>query len=373
MSKETAEWLNTHTLIGDTDRRGNAWHYRADLQDGEGNHYPGAIPLNDIQRRLFDWTPVSVPVYVKVPCSEDEALGYAKDGGAITSEVQLSDDGTSSGRQFFRFIERPGRQNITADDDVESDFGMFRPGYQIHGYWEWLGQNVANLVDGEVHASSAGLLKNRAQAWVELSLSETQSVADFPFRAHLLAYTSLDGTLATTYKRAVQAVVCDNTLSAAVSEQGGQIVKVKHSKYSKLKMATARDALGIIVATADDFSAQVNELLSVKVTPKHWSRVLDITSPVVDEKGQPLAPMSVTKAEARRERLTTMYRSDLRCAPWTGTAFGVLQTFNTYFHHERKVNTGTNRAERNMSDAIRGVTADHDAEILSVINLVTAT
>lgn len=29
MSAETLEWLNTQTLIGYTERRGNAWHYRA--------------------------------------------------------------------------------------------------------------------------------------------------------------------------------------------------------------------------------------------------------------------------------------------------------------------------------------------------------
>ena len=27
MSQETSQWLNTRTLIGFTDKRGNAWHY----------------------------------------------------------------------------------------------------------------------------------------------------------------------------------------------------------------------------------------------------------------------------------------------------------------------------------------------------------
>ena len=45
MSKETQEWLNRNVLIGYTERRGNAWHYRASDQGDEPNHYPGAIPL----------------------------------------------------------------------------------------------------------------------------------------------------------------------------------------------------------------------------------------------------------------------------------------------------------------------------------------
>lgn len=32
MSSETSTWLNTSTLIGFTDQRGHAWHYRADDQ-----------------------------------------------------------------------------------------------------------------------------------------------------------------------------------------------------------------------------------------------------------------------------------------------------------------------------------------------------
>ena len=32
MSKESLTWLNTNTLIGFTDKRGNAWHWRAEEQ-----------------------------------------------------------------------------------------------------------------------------------------------------------------------------------------------------------------------------------------------------------------------------------------------------------------------------------------------------
>ena len=56
MSQETSQWLNTRTLIGFTDKRGNAWHYRADEQGTEPNHYPLAIPTEDVRRRLFGWT-----------------------------------------------------------------------------------------------------------------------------------------------------------------------------------------------------------------------------------------------------------------------------------------------------------------------------
>lgn len=67
MSKETLEWLNANTLIGYTDKRGTAWHYRASMQGEEPNHYPGPIPVDDVKRRLFGWDALSRPIYVEDP------------------------------------------------------------------------------------------------------------------------------------------------------------------------------------------------------------------------------------------------------------------------------------------------------------------
>jgi len=62
MSAETSTWLNTRTLIGFTDQRGHAWHYRSSDQGDEPNHYPGAIPIGDVRRRLFDWSATAADV-----------------------------------------------------------------------------------------------------------------------------------------------------------------------------------------------------------------------------------------------------------------------------------------------------------------------
>src|SRR6478609_648312 len=78
MSRETMQHLNTQTLIGNTDARGNAWHYRADLQGGESNHYPQAIPVEDVRRRLFNWTAESRRVAVEVP-ADFETMTHTDD------------------------------------------------------------------------------------------------------------------------------------------------------------------------------------------------------------------------------------------------------------------------------------------------------
>ena len=85
--------------------------------------------------------------------------------------------------------------------------------------------------------------------------------------------------------------------------------------------------------------------------------------------GLPLSKMAVTKGEAKRERIAGMYRNDLRCAPWTGTAFGVVQTFNTYSHHEKPTRGQTVRAERNMMSALDGTIEKETEFILDAMAL----
>ncbi len=67
-----------------------------------------------------------------------------------------------------------------------------------------------------------------------------------------------------------------------------------------------------------------------------------------------------------------MYRWDLRCAPWIGTAYGVVQTFSTFGQHETKTRGNTIRAERNMSDTLTGKIGERDREVMAVLAGVIA-
>ena len=75
MSRETLTHLNTQTLIGYTSKRGQAWHYRADYQGSESNHYEHAIPVADVRRRLFYWSPVEADIQA-VTIDEDGVQIY---------------------------------------------------------------------------------------------------------------------------------------------------------------------------------------------------------------------------------------------------------------------------------------------------------
>lgn len=334
MSKETAAWLNANTLIGFTEKRGTAWHYRADLQGTESNHYPGPIPVEDVKRRLFDWEAVSSPVYVESPL-----------GG---------------------LVQAPGRQAILRSDNGYL-MGVFTDGYEPHPYVEWLINTIGTLLEDDLSIGSAGLLKGGAVAWVSVEVPDTITTPEgVQFRPHLFGATSFDGSLSTTFKRAVTNVVCDNAMAAGLAESGQQI-KIKHSRYSKLRLAEAREALNIVYEIADDFAAEVTRLCQTEVSNAEWAAFLDAHAPIPADKGR-----ARTMAETKRDTLTRLWNHDNRVAPWHGTAWGVVQAVNTYTHHEQTVR-GAGRVERNMLRAVTGGVDELDHTTIQTLNSVRKT
>lgn len=334
MSQETDVWLNTYTLVGFTDERGNAWHYRLDLQGVESNHYSGAVPVEDVLRRLFNFTVDESPLFIRV-------------GG--------------------QYVQIDGRKAMVRSDN-HSVLGVFKAGYQGHQYQEWLLENVATILDDELGIGSAGLLRNGGQAWVSVEVPDNIITPEgVEFRPNLLACTSFDGSLATTYKRVVTRVVCDNTAEQARSEDG-QEFKLKHTKWSGFRINDARQALQIVHTMADDFAAEVAKLTAWKVSDEQFLKHLQHMIPINDE----MAKVGITKAENKRGEIINLYNHDDRVAPWRGTAFGVAQAYNTWDQHFKTVKKGVPRVIRNMENLVTGKQANDDASVLMVLADVTS-
>ena len=335
MSRETLTHLNTQTLIGYTSKRGQAWHYRADHQGVEPNHYELAVPVADVRRRLFYWSPVEADV---------QAVTMDETG------VQTYTDPTR------KAIVRP---------DTGAILGIFRTGYKVHDYDQWLINNVEGLLDADLHIGSAGLLRGGAVAWVQVEMADTLNAAGVEFRPFLTATTSLDGSIATTYQTGAQVVVCDNTLSAALNTADTR-VKVRHSRNSLDKLAQVRDALGIVHQVADDFAAQVEQLTNQTVTEAQWTRFLGAYCGTDDTKASKRA---LTTRQDQADQLDRLWNHDQRVTPWRGTAYGVLAAANTYAHHLAPVR-GASRADRNAERLVTGKVHDLDNQTLQVLATV---
>lgn len=342
MSLESEEWLNTQTLIGFTDVRGHAWHYREAVQGDEPNHYPQAIPVEDVRRRLFNWQAVERPIYV----------GGEGEFPLVTAALDAE------------------RKAICRSDTGEV-LGVFKEGYVPHQYDEWLVRNVERILSQQAQIGSAGLLRNGAQAWVSVEMPENVTTASgITHRPQLIAATSFDGSLATTYKASDTIVVCDNTLAAGL-HGGSQKYRLKHTRYSTGKIAEAREALDLIFATGDAVSTEIERLLATDVSPNEWHEVLDIMVPLTDKRGIPLEGRSLTMATNKRDGLVEMYTHDDRVAPWRGTGWGVLSAYNTFQQHKGIVR-GTSRVQRNMANALGNEIADNDAAVLQALDSVKA-
>lgn len=342
MSAETSEWLNNNVAVGFTEKRGDAWWLRAgDAKDGWESHFTGAVPEKVALDLLGRIQPVKVtPKYDWTNPATGETVTKVDDDAAY---IINSLDGSKLG--------------------VHSD------GYAIHGYTDWLIRNAERITGTGLEIGQCGLLKNGAQAWVSFELPETVEykrsfTSTIEYRPQLLATTALDGSLATTYKMVFTIVVCDNTRSMALGENGA-VYRIKHTKNSEVKIAGAREALELTYAMADDFKAELDTLTGTKVSTRQWDAFKELYVPIDPD----AAKRGVTMANDKRDLLNELYETDPMCAPWNGTAYGVIQTVNTWAHHKAIVRKVT-PAERNMQNALTGKTAKLDAQVWATLNKV---
>lgn len=327
MSKETQEWLNTNVLVGFTKSRGNAWHWR----EGTDNHYEGSIPVAEVERRLFHWTPKVSPMYY------DIGQGLRKFEG----------------------------KSVIVRDDTNEALGAASDGYQVHSYSQWLIQNVSNVLDDRVQIGSAGLLKGGAVAWVQIELPENHVAEGVEFRPTILATTSLDGSIASTYKPVNTIVVCDNTRAAALAETA-DAYRVKHTKNSSFKVLTARETLGIALERqAEVFTAEIARLVGTSVSDRQFEAYLDVVNAIPQDKGR-----AKTIAENKRAELISLWRGDPRVSLWKNTVWGVFQMMNTWETHERKFKG--ERAESTLMSMVTGRSFDQDAKAMTSLEKILA-
>jgi phage/plasmid-like protein (TIGR03299 family) len=341
MSRETLEWLNQNTLIGFSDKRGRAWHHR----QGSDNHYVGAIPVDDVRKRLFDWHAVEQPVLLGHDLGE-----HGPFGGVIPGEKI---DG-------FKAWVHPKTGEV---------LGVHKSTRALHQYDEWLLDVGADIVGDDVQIGTAGLLRGGRIAWVQFEVPETFMTPEgVSFRPFILMRSSMDGSVATTASRSITNAVCDNTMTIAAGEHGGQRIVFRASGNSEVKLSEAREALGLLRTAADDFTQQVGTLTATRFTPGDFHKLAEVIvpgeRPEVDADNRALSHWR--KIQEKRTYLEDLYRFDERVAPWTGTAFGAWQAFNTYDQHERTLRS-KNRVERNQLQVVKGSQDRQDAAILKAI------
>lgn len=351
-----------HALIGNTDKRGT-WIGNT---DGTLPTFAGPIPVAEVERLLFNWEAISVPTGNFIPTEPDSIGSVMIDG------------------KYYRPQVTPGKQGIVRSDDF-SELGRHTNAYAMHDYKEWLIRKVSNMLGGTLSILSALTLKNGAQAAVEIGLDETMhdDTTGLDFWPFLLAKTSLDGSIATTYEAFNRVLRCDNMFGGitADAKAAGRQYKVKHTANSNnvSHVAGFREAMVILDQSAHTMQDWMKTMSGIEVPRREWLKVLDIIEPPAPAGS---TGVKVTKTNNRRDLLDSIYQGEGELGalngPFAGTAFGVVQANNTYQHHGVGVR-GTTRLERVYDRAIRGDLAASDqvavealAKVLDMPQLVMA-
>lgn len=379
-SKQDVAELNSFTLIGCTDERGDAWHRRDDLMTNGQNHFPGLIPLEVVSQRLFNWLPQRADVAYLVPFSLPADVLTAEDGtyvqfieedgGARMVDYTLPEHVIRIGGELVRVVKtQQGRIGVLRDDN-DYDLGVFSSKAMHPPYNVTLIERAERLVGTELGISSAGCLQKGARAWVEFSMKETffDDKTGYGYRPNLVCADSMDGSISLTNALTVNATVCMNTLRRNLLEAGsaGAITRRKHTSGITGGLEEERQVLGIIEQVNEEFLADLHKLYETPVSEKQRVQILDIIVPLTDD----MTERSRTLASNKRDSIMAMGSSPM-VEPWVGTALGELQRYSTWQHWQAPTKM-TGQWERNMWRDIMGKSAESDATVVKAIETVLA-
>lgn len=364
MGMETMEWYNNFCLIGHTDKRSKAWHYMESMQGDEPNHYTGGIPYADVVRRLFSWKPRLVRTANMIPTKGKADAFVPKldsDGNVIL------DDRDEPVLIPVKLVEVPDKRSIVRSDNY-LEIGRNSTRYRIHDYEEWLLKLQSNVIGDTLDIWSAILLRNGAQACVQVALPETiqEESTGLDFVSYCHCYTSLDGSLATTFAAGDLLIVCDNTMYAAnrKAEASGRFYRSKHTEASLStdRISEVKQALSLIHQNAESSMEYFKELGAITLPDKVFIEVMDVILPPANEDDSNRAKAS---KERKREHLWSTYLDDPMANTWKGTLLGGVQAFNTYATHYVPVR-GNSRVQRNAEKIVDGSMARLDKKVMNL-------
>lgn len=310
MSLETYEWLKSNVLAGFSNERPPWWS-----QGHEDCLYPGAVPMEDVERLLTSWQPEPFEIFDADMHKIDSHMGLR---ASDTREVMTIMSST----------------------------------YVPHLYGPWLTETVQTVVGDDAQVSSAGLLRKRCQAWVQIERPQVSMAAGgVTFAPYVLLSTSLDASIATQMNQSVTNTICDNTM--AIGRTEGLGAKVKHTRNSLGKLGKFRQVLELLIQGETEFTQYVNDLLDDSVDDHQFSRFVEAYVPI----DEAWSEAKKTRAQRKRQDITQLYKVDERAASWHGTAWGVLQAVNTWDNHERQLRNTTGK---DMTDTDLRVMLNYD-------------
>lgn len=199
-------------------------------------------------------------------------------------EVKLIPLFTADGREVtHRGVERQTDNSI---------LGVVGPRFvplQNHEAFEWF---QPFLESGEAYLHTAGALKGGSRIWVLAKLDRDPLVIrpDDEVEKYLLLSHAHDGSLAVRVGFTPIRVVCHNTLTLAHEDSKSNLIRVKHSKSTKVNLDNIRATIDTIdrafKATAEQYKLLAHKDINQKDVQRYVEFVFGLTEKPEEERSK---------------------------------------------------------------------------------------
>jgi len=255
--------------------------------------------------------------------------------------------------------------------DTQQSLGVVGANYEIIQNDQAFEFVDALIGEHGAHYESSGGLGNGSKIWCLARLPKDIVVGSKDIlRNYLLFATSHDGSMSAVAKLVNLRVVCHNTLTAALGENGMQ-TKIKHTKNAKIRMEQAQRLMAGANSRIETLEERFNLLAQAKLSRPALLSVLDSIFPV--------APEASERSKTRRENvvvevLTRMKSNDNNAFPeQAGSAYALLNAITGYADHQRtaratQAKAGTDQSILRAESALFGTSADLKTKALDQIH-----
>lgn len=204
---------------------------------------------------------------------------------------------------------------------VSADYHVVQPGEVLEFF-----RDITELHGFKL--SAAGSLFGGKRFWATAEVGKTfNAVDDDEINGQLLLVTSVDGTLATQAKFVSTRVVCNNTLTVAMTENGKRAVRKTHASSWDAK--EFKLDLGLIDTGWETFSENIKKLADFKVSDAFaWSFYQNkFFNHEIDAEKQGIGAIKKVNT------LMELYRNGAGAEYSRGTAYGMLNAATELFTH----------------------------------------
>jgi phage/plasmid-like protein (TIGR03299 family) len=202
----------------------------------------------------------------------------------------------------------------------------------------------------------------------------TKDQTDF----YLVAVTAFDGSMLTNLYETIVRAVCMNTLRASMADLAAnnrKATKIKHTQAHESKLVNAEREWSEAVTRYSLFKRTVEILARAPITDAEATGIFRAAFGIKPEISMGAVP---TRTANNVETVQNLYNGGKGNAPWTGTAWGVLNALTEYADHHTIVrgvrdsegkltDTSENGRSKILDSALFGSAADFKARAFQLV------